>query len=123
LRVASVNQYILILPTQPLNSNVFRQFFCKNNQIISGFMNTYLNLNQTEEQTFKAAISTMGLDQREEYMEIITSWEKKALEQVVINSLREGLSVEVVARITGLTIERVQQLQAQLQVENNTTAD
>jgi hypothetical protein len=51
-------------------------------------------------------------------MEIITSWEKKALEQVVINSLQEGLSVEVVARITGLTTERVQQLQAQLQVEN-----
>jgi hypothetical protein len=43
---------------------------------------------------------------------------KKALEQVAINSLREGLSVEVVARITGLTIERVQQLQAELQVEN-----
>ena len=92
-------------------------------QLISGFIDTYLNLNQTEEQTFKAAISTMGLDQREEYMEIITSWEKKALEQVVINSLREGLSVEVVARITGLTTERVQQLQAQLQVENNTTAN
>ena len=62
------------------------------------------------------AISTMGLEQREEYMEIVTSWEKKALEQVAINSLRERLSVEVVA-ITGLTIERVQQLQAELQVD------
>ncbi len=46
-------------------------------QLISGFIDTYLNLNETEEQTFKAAISTMGLDQEEEYMQIITSWEKK----------------------------------------------
>ncbi|MEH2027543.1 Rpn family recombination-promoting nuclease/putative transposase [Nostoc sp.] len=85
-------------------------------QLISGFIDTYLNLNETEEQTFKAAISTMGLDQKEEYMQIITSWEKKgaekALEQVALNSLREGISVEIVARITGLTVEQVQQLQA-----------
>ncbi|WP_179050884.1 hypothetical protein [Nostoc sp. TCL26-01] len=51
-------------------------------------------------------------------MEIITSWEKKgiqkALEIVVLNSLREGLSVETVARITGLTVEQVQQLQRDL---------
>ncbi|MEH2462042.1 hypothetical protein [Nostoc sp.] len=37
---------------------------------------------------------------------------EKALEQVALNSLREGISVEIVARITGLSIERVQQLQA-----------
>jgi len=51
-------------------------------------------------------------------MEIITSWEKKALEKVALNSLREGLAVETVARITGLTIERVQQLQVELQAGN-----
>ncbi|WP_157374081.1 hypothetical protein [Nostoc sp. PCC 7107] len=47
-------------------------------------------------------------------MEIITSWEKKALEKVAVNSLREGLSVETVARITGLTVEQVQELQIKL---------
>ena len=57
----------------------------------------------------------MGLDRRKEYMELTTSWERKALEQVALNSLREGLSVEMVVKITGLTVERVQQLQAQLQ--------
>lgn len=56
----------------------------------------------------------MGLDEKEEYMEIITSWEKKALEKVAVNSLREGLSVETVARITGLTVEQVQELQIKL---------
>ncbi|GBE93401.1 Rpn family recombination-promoting nuclease/putative transposase [Nostoc cycadae] len=87
-------------------------------QLISGFVDTYLNLNEAEEQTFKAVITTMGLDKKEEYMEIITSWEKKAtqktLEKVVLNSLREGLSVETVARITGLTVEQVKELQIKL---------
>ena len=87
-------------------------------QLISGFIDTYLTLNQTEEQTFQATISTMGLDQKEEYMKIMTSWKREALEEVALNSLREGLSVEIVVKITGLTVERVQQLQAELQSGN-----
>lgn len=91
-------------------------------QLISGFVDTYLNLNEAEEQTFQETIIRMGLDQREEYMEITTSWERKGIqkgtEQVALNSLREGLSVEMVVKITGLTVERVQQLQAELQAGN-----
>ena len=87
-------------------------------QLISGFVDTYLNLNEAEEQTFQAAISTMGLDQREEYMEITTSWERKAKEEIAVNSLREGFTVEMVAKITGLSVEKVQQLHAQLQTES-----
>ncbi|MEM6753122.1 MAG: Rpn family recombination-promoting nuclease/putative transposase [Cyanobacteria bacterium P01_C01_bin.38] len=95
-------------------------------QLISGFVDTYLTLNEAEEQTFQAAISTMGLDEREEYMEITTSWERKgiekgtqqAAEQIALNSLREGFTVEMVAKITGLSIEKVQQLQAQLQADS-----
>ncbi len=87
-------------------------------QLISGFVDTYLNLNEAEEETFKPAISIMGLEEKEEYMEIITSWERKAtqktLETVALNSLREGLAVETVARITGLTVEQVQKLQLEL---------
>lgn len=87
-------------------------------QLISGFIDTYLNLNEAEEETFQETIITMGLDQKEEYMKITTSWERKALEEVALNSLREGLSVEMVVKITGLTVERVQQLQAELQAGN-----
>jgi len=81
-------------------------------QLISGFVDTYLRLDSTEELAFKAAIDTMGLTEREEIMEIVTSWEQKALEQVAVNLLREGMTYEVIARVTGLTVERVQQLQA-----------
>ena len=68
--------------------------------------------------SLQATISTMGLDQKEEYMKIMTSWKREALEEVALNSLREGLPVEIVVKITGLTVERVQQLQAELQSGN-----
>ncbi|MFN6565306.1 MAG: Rpn family recombination-promoting nuclease/putative transposase [Nostoc sp. ChiSLP01] len=87
-------------------------------QLISGFVDTYLRLDTAEEETFQAAIDTMGLTQREEIMEIVTSWEQKALEKVAINLLREGMATEAIVRVTGLTPERVQQLQAQLNQEN-----
>ena len=91
-------------------------------KMISGFVDVYLELNAAEEQVFKAAIDTMGLTDREEYMEIVTSWQREgaqqALEQVAVNLLREGMAIEAIVRITGLTIERVQQLQAQLAQEN-----
>jgi len=67
---------------------------------------------------FQAAISTMGLDEQEEIMEIVTSWQQEALEKVAVNLLREGIAAEVIVRVTGLTVEQVQQLQAQLSQEN-----
>ena len=38
-------------------------------------------------------------------MEIVTSWERKARETIAINPLREGIAVEMVARITDLTVD------------------
>ncbi len=91
-------------------------------QLISGFVDTYLRLDDTEKQVFQAAISTMGLDEQEEIMEIVTSWQQegaqKAKEEIALNLLREGLAIEVITRVTGLTVEQVQQLQATLSREN-----
>ncbi|MBD2249425.1 Rpn family recombination-promoting nuclease/putative transposase [Nostoc sp. FACHB-888] len=87
-------------------------------QLISGFVDTYLRLDDTEKQVFQAAISTMGLDEQEEIMEIVTSWQQEALEKVAVNLLREGIAAEVIVRVTGLTVEQVQQLQAQLSLED-----
>jgi hypothetical protein len=87
-------------------------------QLISGFVDTYLRLDVAEEQAFQAVVDTMGLTEREEVMEIVTSWEQKALEKVAVNLLREGIATETIVRVTGLTVERVQQLQAELSQEN-----
>ncbi|MDM9385684.1 Rpn family recombination-promoting nuclease/putative transposase [Chlorogloeopsis sp. ULAP01] len=91
-------------------------------QLISGFVDTYLQLDVIEEQAFQATIDTMGLTEREEIMEIVTSWEQKAAqktrEEIALNLLREGMATEAIVRVTGLTVERVIQLQAQLTQEN-----
>lgn len=60
----------------------------------------------------------MGLDEQEEIMQIVTSWQEETLEKVALNLLREGIATEVIVRVTGLTPEQVQQLQAQLTQEN-----
>ncbi len=91
-------------------------------QMISGFVDTYLDLSTAEEQIFKTVVDTIGLNNEEEYMEIVTSWERKNSEKIAVNSLREGLTVEMVARITGLTVERVQQLQTQMQIEQGSSS-
>ncbi|MBW4617458.1 MAG: Rpn family recombination-promoting nuclease/putative transposase [Desmonostoc vinosum HA7617-LM4] len=90
--------------------------------LISGFVDTYLRLDAAEEQAFQAAIDTMGLTQQEEVMEIVTSWGEKAAqktrEEIALNLLTRGMIVQEIAQITGLTVERVIQLQAQLTQEN-----
>lgn len=49
-------------------------------QLISGFVDTYLRLDDIEKQVFQAVISTMGLDEREEVMQIVTSWQQEGVE-------------------------------------------
>ncbi len=89
-------------------------------QLISGFVDTYLRLNAQEKQVFETTIDTMGLtnDEQEEYMEIVTSWGIEKAEKIAMNSLRKGMTVEDVAEITELTVERVRELQTQLRKEN-----
>jgi predicted transposase YdaD len=96
-------------------------------QLISGFVGVYLDLNAAEEELFNATVDTMGLTNEEKYMEMVTSWERKGLqegrqeaqEEIAKNLLREGLTVELVIRATGLTVERVRELQAQLAQSGN----
>jgi hypothetical protein len=89
-------------------------------QLISGFFDVYLNLNEQENQRFKTTVDKMGLtdDEQEKYMEIVTSWEREAAEKIAINALRMGMTVDVTVQLTGLTVERVQELQTQLQKES-----
>jgi predicted transposase YdaD len=55
-------------------------------QLISGFVDTYLNLNQEEESTFQSLLSTMELQEQKQIMEITTSWERKG----ILKGLQEG---------------------------------
>lgn len=59
-------------------------------QLISGFVDSYLNLDSTEEQIFQNQLSTMELQERAQIMEITTSWEQKG---IVKGRLDEKLSI------------------------------
>ncbi|MCC5619204.1 Rpn family recombination-promoting nuclease/putative transposase [Nostoc sp. CHAB 5836] len=87
-------------------------------QLISGFVGVYLDLNATEEEVFKVTADRMELTKKEEYKQMVTSWERegaqKTREEIALNLLRRGMIIEEVAQITGLNIEQVQQLQVQL---------
>jgi hypothetical protein len=77
----------------------------------------YLELNAAEEEIFLHTVDRMGLNDEEVYVEMVTSWERKGRqetqEEIAKNLLREGLAVELVVRVTGLTDNKVRELQAQ----------
>lgn len=62
-------------------------------QLISGFIDTYLRLNEAEEAVFEAEVDRMGLSEEEEerVMEIVTSWMEKGIEQ----GLQQALAREI----------------------------
>ena len=50
-------------------------------QLISGFIDTYLNLNESEEQAFRDEIGTIESEEKEEVMQIVTSWMRTGIQQ------------------------------------------
>jgi predicted transposase/invertase (TIGR01784 family) len=94
-------------------------------RLISKFVDTYLQLDGKEKQTFQAEIAKLDINQKEEIMETMTSWEREGLEKgriegkveerrsIALNLLRQGVSIETIAQATGLTIDQLQQLQAE----------
>ncbi len=50
-------------------------------QLISGFIDTYLNLNQTEEVLFQTELGSLQPQEQQEVMQIVTSWMRQGIEQ------------------------------------------
>jgi Domain of unknown function (DUF4351) len=59
-------------------------------QLISGFVDTYLKLNQLEELEFKKEVSTFSKPEQESVMQITTSW----MEQGIERGIEQGLTRE-----------------------------
>jgi hypothetical protein len=49
--------------------------------LVSKFVDTYLQLDREEEKTFQAEVDRMDIAQKEEIMQVTTSWERKGIEQ------------------------------------------
>ena len=50
-------------------------------QLISGFIDSYLRLNQIEEEKFKTELGSLIPEEQEEVMQIVTSWMERGIEQ------------------------------------------
>jgi len=86
-------------------------------RLISGFVDTYLTLNVTEEQTFQTELDRMGLNKEEKVMEIVTSWMRTGMrneaEKLVLRQLNRRfgpIEAELEQRIQALSIDRVEDL-------------
>ena len=60
--------------------------------LISGFVDTYLNLSQQEELIFQSRLSTMELEEQEQIMQITTSWEQKGIAKGQSNTILRQLN-------------------------------
>ncbi|MEI6371913.1 MAG: flagellar assembly protein H, partial [Nostocales cyanobacterium ELA608] len=50
-------------------------------QLISGFIDTYLRLNKIEEEKFQTEVGTLIKEEKEEVMQIVTSWMEEGIER------------------------------------------
>ena len=74
--------------------------------LISGFVDTYLNLSQQEELIFQSQLSTMELEEQEQIMQITTSWERKGQSNTIIRQLNRKLGT-----LPNATIQQIESLQ------------
>jgi predicted transposase/invertase (TIGR01784 family) len=87
--------------------------------LVSKFVDTYLQLDRDEEKTFQAEVDKMDTAQKEEVMQVTTSWERKGKiegkieerQAIALNMLKDNLPLEQISRWTGLSIAEVQKLQ------------
>jgi hypothetical protein len=59
-------------------------------ELISGFIDTYLKLNATEEQALDTELKQANLVEQEQIMEIVTSWMEKGIERGIERGIEQG---------------------------------
>ncbi|BAY14617.1 hypothetical protein NIES21_03740 [Anabaenopsis circularis NIES-21] len=75
-------------------------------RLISGFVDTYLQLNQQEEQVFQEEIDRLEMNSQENVMEIVTSWMRQGIEQGAEREAR-SLVLRLLSRKVGELPEEV----------------
>jgi len=60
-------------------------------KLISGFIDTYLQLNDEEQLEFNQSVKELGIEETEGVMEIVTSWMEQGLRQGRTEGRQEGL--------------------------------
>ncbi|MGK7872449.1 MAG: DUF4351 domain-containing protein [Xenococcaceae cyanobacterium] len=63
-------------------------------QLISGFIDTYLDLSESENQVFQDELGRIEPEDREGVMQIVTSWMRTGIEQGRQEGIQEGIQRE-----------------------------
>jgi hypothetical protein len=86
-------------------------------ELISGFVDTYLQLDSQEEQTFQAELGRLDPAEQEEIMQIVTSWMRQGMRQgeksLILMQLEHklgDLSGDVIRQIESLSQPQLEQL-------------
>ncbi|MDG5789892.1 transposase [Evansella sp. AB-P1] len=94
--------------------------------LLTGFFETYLKLTDDEENQFQEEVKAMDPKEAKKIMEVITSYERKGIEQgieqgkeqglgqVAKRMLSKGKQVEEIADLTGLSISDVERLKEEM---------
>ncbi|WP_103136364.1 DUF4351 domain-containing protein [Nostoc sp. CENA543] len=94
-------------------------------ELISGFIDTYLKLNATEEQALDTELKQANLVEEEGIMEIVTSWMEKGIEKGIERGIEQGeqkiikrqlkrrfnnIDSTLESRIDSLSVEQIENL-------------
>ena len=82
-------------------------------RMISGFVDTYLRLNATEEQAFRTELDRIGLTEQEQVMEIVTSWMEQEAEKLVLRQLNHKVGTlmpNIEQRVQRLSLDKLEVL-------------
>jgi hypothetical protein len=90
-------------------------------ELISGFVDTYLKLNQTQQLQFETELKQAGLVEEEKVMEIVTSWMEKGIEiglqqgekTLIIRQLKRrfgNISSDLENKINNLSLNQIESL-------------
>ncbi len=68
-------------------------------QLISGFVDTYLTLNQAEELQFQSEIREFTQTEQEDVMQITTSWMRQGIERGIEQGIEQGIEGLVIRQL------------------------
>jgi hypothetical protein len=91
-------------------------------ELINGFFETYLKLNESEETELMEEIKQLDKDELEQILKLPNSWreegrqegEHEAQRKITLNLLKEGLPIELIERATNLDFAEIEKLKGRL---------
>lgn len=99
-------------------------------ELINGFFETYLSLNKHEEEKLMEEIKQLDQHESDQIFKLPNSWREKGLKeglqeglkegkmqekrQVALEMLKEGLNIELIAKITKLDQKEIEELKRNL---------